>query len=191
MELGAKRIRPEYAASIASIDVEKIYKAAEMLAKPVNGKRVKASIGIERASIGRYTGNTNLTIASLATVIGTGGRRSRDWPFWWASTRWISWWKIARNKSPEKVAGRRRRSIDTDRYLYSGHTRMAHVIGTTWIQSMCGSYGLKEKFIELTTRNPYQAIRRDKQHIIDTLKKSVQTLVAWWLSTKIFTCEIR
>ncbi|MCC4820430.1 molybdopterin-dependent oxidoreductase, partial [Vibrio lentus] len=38
-------------------------------------------------------------------------------------------------------------------------------------QAMCGSYGLKEKFTDLTTRNPHQATRRDKQHIIDTLKK--------------------
>lgn len=78
--------------------------------------------------------------------------------------------KYPRNKSPEKVPGRRRRSLDTDRWLYSGHTRMAHVIGTTWIQSMCGSQGLNVKFEELVSHNPHQVRGFDKQAIIDTLK---------------------
>ena len=78
--------------------------------------------------------------------------------------------RYPRNKSPEKVPGRRRRAIDTDRYLMSGHTRMAHVIGTTWIQSMCGSQGLQKRFHELVTTNPHQVRTYDKQEIIDTLK---------------------
>jgi arsenite oxidase large subunit len=170
--LSQKEYAPEYAASVAGIDVEKIHKAAEMLAMPVDGKRVKSSIGIEKGFYwSNNTGNTN-AIASLATIIGTGGREGRVIGRFGGHQRGgLAGGKLPRNKSPEKVAGRRRRSIDTDRYLYSGHTRMAHVIGTTWIQAMCGSYGLKEKFTDLTTRNPHQATRRDKQHIIDTLKK--------------------
>ena len=78
--------------------------------------------------------------------------------------------KYPRNKSPEKVPGRRRRAIDTDRYLVSGHTRLAHVIGTTWIQAMCGSQGLARRFHELVTANPHQVYTYDKQEIIDTLK---------------------
>ncbi len=68
------------------------------------------------------------------------------------------------------AGGRRRRALDTDRWLISGHTRMAHVIGTTWIQSMCGSQGLQKKFHELVVTNPNQVRSYDKQEIIDTLK---------------------
>jgi arsenite oxidase large subunit len=65
--------------------------------------------------------------------------------------------------------------MDTDRYLMSGHTRLAHVIGTTWVQAMCGTQSLQVKFDELTTRNPHQVQSFDKADIIDTLKKRVDS----------------
>ncbi|UGA54426.1 molybdopterin-dependent oxidoreductase [Vibrio sp. VB16] len=170
--LEQKEYDPIYAAGMAGVDVDKIYKAAEMLAKPVNGVRPKASIGIEKGFYwSNNTGNTN-AISSLATVIGTGGREGRVIGRFGGHQRGgQSGGKLPRNKSPEKVPGRRRRAIDTDRYTYSGHTRFAHVIGTTWIQAMCGSQGLQKKFWELTVANPHQVYSHDKQEIIDTLKK--------------------
>ncbi|MGF1911301.1 molybdopterin-dependent oxidoreductase [Vibrio kasasachensis] len=170
--LAQKEYDPEYAAKVAGIDVAKIYKAAEMMAKPVDGVRPKTSIGIEKGFYwSNNTGNTN-AISSLATIVGAGGREGRVVGRFGGHQRGgQSGGKLPRNKSPEKVPGRRRRSIDTDRYLYSGHTRFAHVIGTTWIQAMCGSQGLQKKFWELTIANPNQVFSYDKQEIIDTLKK--------------------
>ncbi len=143
-----------------------------MLAKAVSGKRVRASIGVEKGFYwSNNTGNTN-AISSLATIIGTGGREGRVIGRFGGHQRGgVKGGSLPRNKSPEKVAGRRRRAIDTDRYLYSGHTRLAHVIGTTWIQSMSGSAGLREKFHQLTRANPHQVNSYDKQAIIETLKK--------------------
>ncbi|WCE31644.1 arsenate reductase (azurin) large subunit [Vibrio sp. SCSIO 43137] len=170
--LAQQEFEPDYAAEIAGIDVSKIYQAAEMLAKPVNGNRVKASIGIEKGFYwSNNTGNTN-AIASLATIIGTGGREGRIIGRFGGHQRGgVKGGSLPRNKSPEKLPGRRRRAIDTDRYLYSGHTRFAHVIGTTWIQAMSGSNGLREKFHQLTRANPHQVTSSDKQSIIETLKK--------------------
>lgn len=170
--LEQKEFDPKYAAQVAGIDEKKIYQAAEMLAKPVDGVRPKTSIGIEKGFYwSNNTGNTN-AISSLATIVGAGGREGRVVGRFGGHQRGgQSGGKLPRNKSPEKVPGRRRRSIDTDRYLYSGHTRFAHVIGTTWIQAMCGSQGLQKKFWELTTANPHQVYSYDKQEIIDTLKK--------------------
>ncbi|MGF1747844.1 MULTISPECIES: arsenate reductase (azurin) large subunit [Vibrio] len=170
--LEQKEFDPEYAAGMAGVDVKKIYQAAEMLAKPIDGVRPKTSIGIEKGFYwSNNTGNTN-AISTLATVVGAGGREGRVVGRFGGHQRGgQSGGKLPRNKSPEKVPGRRRRSIDTDRYLYSGHTRFAHVIGTTWIQAMCGSQGLQKKFWELVTANPHQVYSYDKQEIIDTLKK--------------------
>jgi arsenite oxidase large subunit len=167
-----KEFDPQYAAKMAGVDVAKIYKAAEMLAKPVNGVRPKTSIGIEKGFYwSNNTANTN-AISTLATVVGAGGREGRVVGRFGGHQRGgQSGGKLPRNKSPEKVPGRRRRALDTDRYLYSGNTRFAHVIGTTWIQSMCGSQGLQKKFWELVTANPHQVYSYDKQEIIDTLKK--------------------
>ncbi len=170
--LGQKEYEPKYAAKIAGIDVKKIYQAAEMLAKPkADGTRVKASIGIEKGFYwSNNTGNTN-AISSLATIVGAGGREGRVVGRFGGHQRGgQSGGKLPRNKSPEKVPGRRRRALDTDRYTYSGHTRFAHVIGTTWIQAMCGSQGLQRKFWELVTKNPHQVYSYDKKDIIETLK---------------------
>ena len=171
--LSRKEYDPKSAAKEAGIDVAKIYKAAEMMAKPkADGSRIKASIAIEKGFYwSNNTGNTN-AISTLATVVGAGGRPGRVVGRLGGHQRGgQSGGKLPRNKSPEKVPGRRRRSLDTDRWLYSGHTRFAHVIGTTWIQAMCGSQQLAKKFTELTVNNPHQVWSYDKQEIIDTLKK--------------------
>ena len=66
---------PEKAAEIAQIDVQKIYTAAEWMAKPrADGSRPKTSIMIEKGFYwSNNTGNTN-AISSLGIVCGCGGR---------------------------------------------------------------------------------------------------------------------
>jgi arsenite oxidase large subunit len=169
--LSQDEYKPANAAKLAGIDVDKIYTAAEWLAKPVNGKRPKTSIGIEKGFYwSNNTGNTE-AISSLATIVGAGGRPGQVVGRFGGHQRGgQKGGGFPRNKSPEKVPGRRRRSLDTDRWLVSGHTRFAHVIGTTWIQAMSGSQGLQKRFYELVTINPNQVRSYDKQEIIDTLK---------------------
>ncbi len=170
--LAQKEYDPEYAAKYANIDVKKIYQAAEWLAKPkADGSRPKTSIGIEKGFYwSNNTGNTE-AISTLATICGAGGRPGQVVGRFGGHQRGgQGGGKLPRAKSPEKVPGRRKRALDTDRYTYSGHTRFAHVIGTTWIQAMCGSQGLQRKFMELVTQNEHQVRSYDKQEIIDTLK---------------------
>jgi len=170
--LSQDEYKAENAAKVAGIDVEQIYTAAEWLAKPKkDGSRPKASFGIEKGGYwSNNSGSTN-AIASLGTLCGAGGRPGQVIGRFGGHQRGgQSGGSFPRNKSPEKVEGRRRRSLDTDRWLVSGHTRLAHVIGTTWIQSMCGSQGLYKKFHELVLTNPNQVRSYDKQEIIDTLK---------------------
>ncbi len=164
---------PEKAAEIAQIDVKKIYTAAKWLAKPrADGTRPKSSIMIEKGFYwSNNTGNTN-AISSLGIIVGAGGRPGQVIARAGGHQRGgLRGGKYPRNKSPEKLPGRRRRAMDTDRYLMSGHTRLAHVIGATWIQAMCGSQSLADKFEELVVRNEHQISSFDKQEIIDTLKK--------------------
>ncbi len=169
--LSQDEYKPANAAKMAGIDVDKIYTAAEWMAKPVDGKRPKTSIGIEKGLYwSNNTGNTQ-AISSLATIVGAGGRPGQVVGRFGGHQRGgQSGGRFPRNNSPEKVPGRRRRSLDTDRWLVSGHTRFAHVIGTTWIQAMSGSQGLQKRFFELVTTNPNQVRSYDKQAIIDTLK---------------------
>ncbi|MEH6822795.1 MAG: arsenate reductase (azurin) large subunit [Motiliproteus sp.] len=171
--LAQKEFEPSVAAEMAQVDVDKIYQAAEALAKPkADGSRVKASFAIEKGFYwSNNTANTN-AISAIATICGAGGRPGQVVGRLGGHQRGgQKGGSYPRNKSPEKLPGRRRRALDTDRWTYSGHTRFAHVIGTTWIQAMCGSQGLQKKFWELVTANPHQVRSYDKQEIIDTLKK--------------------
>jgi len=171
--LAQDEYKVEFAAKVAGIDPQLIRTAAEWLAKPkANGVRPKASFGIEKGFYwSNNTGNTN-AISSLATICGAGGRPGQVVGRLGGHQRGgQSGGSYPRNKSPEKVPGRRRRALDVDRWLVSGHVRLAHVIGTTWIQSMAGSQGLQERFYELVTANPNQVRSYDKQEIIETLKR--------------------
>jgi len=163
----------ENAAKIADVDPQKILTAAEWLAKPTSdGKRPKSSFMIEKGFYwSNNTGNTN-AISMTAIICGAGGRPGQVVGRAGGHQRGgTGGGKYPRNKSPMKLPGRRRRALDTDTWLISGHTRLAHAIGVTWIQSMCGSERLSQAFEELTVRNPYQIRSYDKQEIIDTLKK--------------------
>lgn len=174
---------PEKAAEIAQIDVKKIYTAAEWMAKPkADGTRPKTSIMIEKGFYwSNNTGNTQ-AISALGITVGAGGRPGQVIGRAGGHQRGgLRGGGYPRNKSPEKLPGRRRRAMDTDRYLMAGHTRLAHVIGTTWVQAMCGSQSLQTKFDELTTRNPHQVESFDKADIIDTLKRRADSggMVVW------------
>lgn len=163
---------PAKAAEIAQIDVEKIHTAAEWMAKPKeDGSRPKTSIMIEKGFYwSNNTGNTQ-AISALGITVGAGGRPGQVIGRAGGHQRGgLRGGGYPRNKSPEKLPGRRRRAMDCDRYFMAGHTRLAHVIGTTWVQAMCGSQSLQAKFEEQTVRNPHQVMSYDKQEIIDTLK---------------------
>jgi len=167
--------QPEFtlarAAETAQVDPRKIRTAAEWLAKPKAGRRPKTSIMIEKGFYwSNNTGNTQ-AISALGIICGCGGRPGQVIARAGGHQRGgLGGGKYPRNKSPEKLPGRRRRAIDTDRYTLAGHTRLAHVIGTTWIQSMAGSQGLAKGFEELVVQNPNQVRSFLKSDIIETLK---------------------
>jgi len=170
--LAQDEFKLENAAKVSGVDAAKIKTAAEMMAKPVKGKRPKTSIMIEKGFYwSNNTGNTE-AISALGIIVGAGGRPGQVIGRAGGHQRGgVRGGKYPRNKSPMKVPGRRRRALDTDTWLLAGHTRFAHVIGTTWIQSMCGSQQLAAKFQELTVGNPHQVRSIHKEKIIETLKK--------------------
>jgi len=170
--LGQDEFKLENAAAIAEVDPKKIATAAEWMAKPrMNGTRPKTSIMIEKGFYwSNNTGNTE-AISALGIIVGAGGRPGQVIGRAGGHQRGgVGGGKYPRNKSPMKLPGRRRRALNIDTWLMSGHTRLAHAIGVTWIQSMCGSQALEQRFHELTLANPHQVRSFDKQEMIETLK---------------------
>lgn len=174
--LSQEESKPEVAAKIAGIDVKKIYKAAEMMAKPRGGKRIKTSICIEK---GNYWSNNYLNTVSTGTlgaILGCGGRPGQVITRLGGHQRGgVNGGPYPTMKSPYKVPGRRRHRMDVDRWLEAGHVRFAYVVGTTWIQAMAGSAALEDTFKRYVKHNPHQVRSFDKQTIIDTLIKRVDS----------------
>ncbi len=174
--LAQDEFKPENAAKLAQVDVAKIYTAAEWMAKPNGKKRPKTSIMIEKGLYwSNNTGTTN-SVSSLAIIVGAGGRPGQMIGRAGGHQRGgLRGGRYPIGKSPMKVPGRRRRALDTDTWLLSGHTRFAYVIGTTWVQAMCGTQQFFEKFRELVTASPHQVRSYTKEEIVDTLKKRVDS----------------
>ena len=145
------------AAEITGVPAEKILKAAEMIAKPVDGRRPKASFGLEK---GNYWSNNYLNTASyaaLAILCGAGNRPGQVISRLGGHQRgWMGGGSYPRDKSPNKLPGRRRQEIDLDRWVEAGNLRFAWVIGTTWINAMAASGELANTFTRLTRDNRHQ-----------------------------------
>lgn len=162
------------ASGITGVSVEKIRKAAEMLAN-ADGKK-KVSFAYEK---GNYWSNNYLNTASLgslALLTGCGNRPGRMLGRLGGHQRGgLSGGSYPGNKSPDKFGGRRRLTMDLDRWLESGHVRFAWVVGTTWVSAMSGSQSHMDTFSKLTRGNPHQVMSLSKEDIIETLKKRVDS----------------
>lgn len=164
----------DVAEKITGVPKEKIIKAAELMAKPrPDGTRPKTSIAIEK---GLYWSNNYLntaSIASLGLLCGAGNRPGQMISRMGGHQRGgdAPGGEYPVNKSPEKMAGRRRQVLDLDRWLEGGNVRFAYVIGTTWIGSMTASHAFEETFRRLTRANPHQITSTDTAQVIETLKR--------------------
>jgi len=172
--LGEKETEIGKASEITGVSVDKIKKAAEMLAN-ANGKK-KVSFAYEK---GNYWSNNYLgtaSLASLALMTGCGNRPGRMLGRLGGHQRGgLNGGNYPSNKSPDKFGGRRRLTMDLDRWVESGHVRFAWVVGTTWMSAMNGSQSQMDTFSRLTRRNPHQVMSLVKEEIIETLKKRVDS----------------
>lgn len=172
--LGYKYAELGVAEQITGVSAESIRRAAEMLAKPIRGKRIGASFALEK---GNYWSNNYLNTASfaaLALLCGAGTRPGRVISRLGGHQRgWMGAAGYPMAKSPERLPGGRRKELDLDRWVEAGRVRFAWVIGTTWIQSMAASAQLSVTFEKMTRGSPHQIRTGEKAEMIDTLKKRV------------------
>ena len=164
------------ASKITGVAPEKIEKAAEMLAKPVNGVRPKASFGLEK---GNYWSNNYLnttSFAALGLICGAGNRPGRMISRFGGHQRGgRSAGGYPGNESPEKLPGRRRIKIDLDRWTADGKVRFAWVVGTTWTQAMAASGELTDAFRRMTRESPHQITSRSTDAAVAALLARVDS----------------
>lgn len=151
------------AARITGIPAEKIRRAAEMIARPIDGRRPKTSFALEK---GNYWSNNYLNTASYASlglICGAGNRDGQVISRLGGHQRgWYGAASYPRIYSPEKAPGRRKKEIDLDRWVESGNLRFAWVIGTTWCQAMAASQELMKSFRRLTRDNKHQITKAER-----------------------------
>lgn len=168
--LSEKVTELETAARITGVSPEKIRKAAEMLAN-ANGRK-KVSFAYEK---GNYWSNNYLNTASLGSLgllTGCGNRPGRMLGRLGGHQRGgVMGGSYPGNKSADKFGGRRRLTMDLDRWTESGHVRFAWVVGTTWPTAMAGSQAHMETLNSLTRGNPHQVTRLEESGVIETLRK--------------------
>ncbi len=173
--LGYEPASLQNAAEVTGIPAEKIVQAAEMLTG-AGSDRPKASFGFEK---GNYWSNNYLNTASFAALgllCGAGNRPGQVISRLGGHQRgWIGGGSYPREKSPEKLPGRRKLELDLDRWVEAGHVRFAWVIGTTWTGAMAASDELAARFREMTRGNPHQITSLDKDQMIETLIERVDS----------------
>ena len=179
------------ASKITGIPAAKIRAAAEMIAKPVDGRRPKTSFGFEK---GNYWSNNYLNTASyacLSLLCGSGNRPGRVVSRLGGHQRgWYGAASYPRVRSPQKFPGRRKLEIDLDRWVEAGHLRFAYVIGTTWCQAMAASQELAETFRRLTRGNEHQITAATKENAVEALKARVDSGGMVVVDQDIYLCEL-
>lgn len=166
--LGRDEHRLENAARITGLRAEDIVRCAELIARPnADGSRPKTSFMLEK---GNYWSNNYMNTASLAAlglicgagnrpgrVISRGGGHQRGMVNAGGGSGWLS---------PEKYPGRRKKSLNLDRWLQDGQLRFAWVFGTTWIAAMTGSLELQQAIERQTSASPHRPQRAERSAIV-------------------------
>ena len=163
------------ATRITGVPAEKIRQAAEMLSGG-GGPRPKASFAFEKGNYWSNNYTNTASYAAMGLVCGAGSRPGQVLSRLGGHQRgWIGAASYPRDKSPEKLPGRRKREMDLDRWVENGKVRFAYVLGTTWTAAMAASGELAQTFKDATTGNPHQITSTDTQSAIDALIRRVDS----------------
>ncbi len=163
------------AAEITGLRPELIERTAEMMARPnEDGSRVKTSFMLEK---GNYWSNNYMNTASIATlglICGAGNRRGQVISRGGGHQRgWMGAGPRRGYLSPEKHPGRRKKSLNVDRWVMDGHVRFMWVMGSTWFPAMLASQELGDRVHDLVKGSDHQPRHVDREHLIETYKARV------------------
>lgn len=163
-----------FAARETGIPAERIIEAARILSGGGAGERPKATFLFEK---GNYWSNNYLntaSMASLALLCGSGNRPGRAVSRLGGHQRgWMGAAPYPREKSPERLPGRRKVELDLDRWVEKGMVRFMWVIGTTWTGAMTASQELARTIRRQTAGSRHQPESAGKEEIIKALVRRV------------------
>lgn len=164
-----------FAAQETGIAKEKIVETAKLLTGG-GTERPKATFLFEKGNYWSNNYANTASLASLALLCGSGNRPGRMVSRLGGHQRgWIGAAPYPREKSPERLPGRRKLELDLDRWVSDGQVRFLWVIGTTWMGAMTASQELARRVHSLTVDNPHQPADEKRHSIIGALLKRVDS----------------
>lgn len=188
--LAQEESKLEVAAQITGLNPADIRKAAEWIAKPIDGRAPKTSFMCEK---GNYWSNNYMNTASFASLglicgagnrpgrmISRGGGHQRGMMNAGGGSGWLS---------PEKYPGRRKKDFNLDRWLMAGEIKFAWVFGTTWVAAMMASDALGSKMKQMTVDSPHQITSLDRAAIFEVLKRRVDAGGMVMVDSDIYPCQ--
>ncbi|MGI9384823.1 MAG: arsenate reductase (azurin) large subunit [Methyloligellaceae bacterium] len=171
----------ENAAKVTGIPVEKIKRAADMLARPRGKIRPKASFMLEKGNYWSFNFPNSASLSSLGLMCGAGSRpghnmaragghqrggmKAAGYPL---SKSPVSY----RDKKADDLGGAKI-PINFDEHAMRGKLKVNYILGTTWLNSTNAAQSLRLKVGEMTRKHAVQASSLARDHLIATFKKRI------------------
>ena len=166
------------AAKTTHIPKEKIVLAAEMLARPQEKLRPKASFMLEKGNYWSFNFPNSASLSALGLVCGAGSRpgqvisragghqrgmmKAASYPLAKSPT-------VYHDAKPGDPGGGKM-PLNFDKWTMEGNLRLAYVVGHTWVNSMAAGQALRDRIHDMTRKHAVQVKSLDTAQIIEALK---------------------
>ena len=163
----------ERAAEITGVPVEKLERAAELLAAPVDGERPKSTLLYEKGLYCTHNYESTAALGNLSVLIGARGQPGRATSRMGGHQRGgISAAPYPFDKSPTEFEGEKL-EMDCDRWAVEGKTRMVWSIGNDWVNGSGASQFLARRLREMTRETSPQITSPVPSVVVAQLKQRV------------------
>jgi len=169
--LGNPDLTLEAASEITGVPVEKLRRAAEILAQPIDGAAPKTTLLYEKGFYWSHQYENTAALGSLSVLLGARGRPGRATSRLGGHQRGgMSGASYPKDKSPTEFDGEKL-EMDCDRWTVEGNTRMVWSIGNDWVNGSGASHHLSRLLRTWTRGTEPQLSRPDPGSVVEALQE--------------------
>ncbi len=171
--LGSEQYTLGRASEVTGVTVEQLERAAELLAKPVDGERPKSTLLYEKGLYWTHNYENTAALGNLSVLIGARGKPGRATSRMGGHQRGgASGASYPKDKSPTEFNGEKL-EMDCDLWAVQGKTRMVWSIGNDWVGGSGASQHLGRRLREMTRETAPQISSALPEAVVEQLKQRV------------------
>ncbi len=175
------------ASEVTGVPVEKLERAAELLARPVDGAIPKSTLLYEKGLYWSHQYENTAALGNLSVLIGARGRPGRATSRMGGHQRGgASGASYPLDKSPTEFNGQKL-EMDCDLWTVQGKTRMVWSIGNDWVNGSGASNHLGRRLREMTRETGPQISSAVTATVIEQLKQRVDAGGMFIVQNEIYT----